>query len=68
MNEIPKAQTDRRNGGKGAGVVMGAGVGMIVGAAFGTAGVGLVFGALAGLLVDTVLAGTVSGRAGKKYD
>jgi len=61
MNEEPSRQTGPAPMRTSKGVVLGAGAGMVVGAALGDAGTGMVLGAGLGLVVGLVLA-----RPGKR--
>lgn len=54
MSEDPKVQTRRASTGPGP-IALGAGLGMIFGAAFGNVGVGMVLGAAFGVVFPGVL-------------
>ncbi len=58
--KVSKDTTHKLNGGKN-GIALGAGAGMIFGAAFGSPAAGLVLGACLGLVLDAV-----SGRSEKE--
>lgn len=61
MNQVPDRQNDAKERmdsapiGTSSGVVLGAGIGMILGAALGNAGVGMVLGAACGLVSATAI-------------